>query len=477
MNAKPTIGGRARRGFQALCRVVDRCCTAKTILATTILLLIATWIYPPWIHYGRYQRVTPDVPRGWFFILDTTQREYPDSQITMRIDLGRLLLIDAILGGAGGALAYAFSRRSTARGVVVQAIACTLCAVPITALFALCGIVAVRTQQAVARHNAELESAESVRQQSNELRTLLVTMPDVPTAQQVLAAIEEARGRGNSDVAIYNTLSERFKGFLPIKEIQGLGYKLGNGDYLALRGLTGALTKDALRVQPDDLKKIILFDVQFTSAPPFTGRIRNDLAETVTKVVLRGSFYDSRGQLVEVRSFPVGSESYQSGVPVSFTAWASGNLGQVQKDYRFTLEVTEAFYEQMPAMAAVNTTRATAEDEFVKQLLSGQPAAVRDSVASLQVDEGGDVPKPDLSAPKPKIPALTWPQLVAHPLFQAATREQKQNAVDQYAQKAKAFALTLPGADPAALEEHFNNWTQKTKKRLTNPVTPGQPQK
>jgi hypothetical protein len=482
---QPEKRGRLRRGFQAFCRVVDRCCTAKTIFAATILLLIATWIYPPWIHYGRYQRVPrgpfgglsgadsarPNVPRGWFFILDTNQREYPGSQIIMRVDVGRLLLIDSVLAAVGGVLAYSFSLHSRARVIAVQVVAGTLCAVPITVLLALGTLLAVQMQQAIGRHNAELESAEAISRQSDDLRTLIAAIPDSPSAQQVLAAIENARRTANSDEAIYNRLAERFNGFVPIKEIPGRGYKMANGDGLILGGLTEALSKDALRVQAPDLKKITLFDVRFDGFPSsianFEGRIRNDLSQAVINVVLRASFYDSNGQLVGVRKFRPQQEreSYQPGVPLNFATWAE-DVGHLEKNYTYTLEVAEAFYEQMPV---------TAEDEFVKQLLSGQPAAVRGSVASLQVDEGGDVPKPDLSAPKPKIPALTWPQLVAHPLFQAATREQKQNAVDQYAQKAKAFALTLPGADPAALEEHFNNWTQKTKKRLTNSIAPGQP--
>jgi hypothetical protein len=436
--------------------VIDRCCAAKAILIATVILLIATWIYPPWVHYGRYQRVTPDIPHGWFFILDTNQRE-SDSEVITRIDLGRLLLIDAVLTATGGAIAYVFSRRSAARPRAVRITASGLCAVTIALALWTAGLVAQQTQQAIARHNAELKSTEVNRQQSNDLRNLIAAIPDLPMAQQVLAAIEEARRRGNSDDAIYNRLSERFKGFVPIKEIPGLGYKLGNGDNLALRGLTGALTKDALRVQADDLKKIILFDVQFTSAPPFTGRIRNDLPQVVRNVVLRGSFYDSRGQLVEVRNFPLASESYQPGVPVSFTAWASGNLGQIQSDYRYTLELAEAVYEQMPVQETAKNTVTVTADEFLKEakamLRSGQPNT-------------GLSPHP--------VPV--WKDIVSAPQWHEATPEQRRAVINYYADRAASYAKTLPGAANYDIDKTLAQWRYNTLKahgdgEYVNPLT------
>src|SRR5262249_13896487 len=148
---------------------------------------------------------------------------------------------------------------------------------------------------------------------------------ELPSAQQVLAAIEMAKRKGNSEVAVYCSISQRFNGFIPIKEIPGRGYKIANGgDSASLRGLTEALTKDALRVQVGDLKKIILFDVRFNGFPStivnFEGRIRNDLQQAVRNVVFRASFYDWSGHLQEVKDFRPRQqdESYQSSVPINF---------------------------------------------------------------------------------------------------------------------------------------------------------------
>jgi|SRR5437016_3671170 len=69
-----------RRALRAIRDFVDRHLTAKTVLVVTILLLVSSWIYPPWI-YG-YSRGRPS--HGWFFVFDTTH------EFAMSIDFGRL---------------------------------------------------------------------------------------------------------------------------------------------------------------------------------------------------------------------------------------------------------------------------------------------------------------------------------------------------------------------------------------------------
>jgi hypothetical protein len=91
------------RGF------VDRLFTTKAVLIGTGLLLVASWIYPPWI-VGSYRNVS----HGWFFIFDTTR------ETAMRVDFGRLLLIDAVIVAVGGLFAWAIFSDSTARRVIVR---------------------------------------------------------------------------------------------------------------------------------------------------------------------------------------------------------------------------------------------------------------------------------------------------------------------------------------------------------------------
>src|SRR5581483_7458104 len=69
------------------------------------------------------------------------------------------------------------------------------------------------------------------------------------------------------------------------------------------------------------------------------------------------------------------------------------------------------------------------------------------------------VAQPAVAAPaaSPVSPVPTWDSVASHPEFQKLSPEARQNVVDQYAQKAREFALTLPGADATALDDHFSN--------------------
>jgi hypothetical protein len=59
--------GKTRKALRTIRGFVDRCVTARTVVVVTILLLVASWIYPPWIHYGRYrERNTQKLLTGGF---------------------------------------------------------------------------------------------------------------------------------------------------------------------------------------------------------------------------------------------------------------------------------------------------------------------------------------------------------------------------------------------------------------------------
>jgi hypothetical protein len=78
----------------------------------TILLLVATWAYPPWIAYGKaYDDDQPHHMRTWeplFHSFSLSERsEYPH---IWRIDYERLILMDAIIAGIGASLVVSLRR-------------------------------------------------------------------------------------------------------------------------------------------------------------------------------------------------------------------------------------------------------------------------------------------------------------------------------------------------------------------------------
>jgi hypothetical protein len=290
------------------------------------------------------------VARGWFFILDATQGESNPTSVVLSVDFGRLSLLGGAVVLTGGLAAYAIGRRprasETTRRVILW-----------TGSTALAGIALYTTahfiemiQTAIARHNAEIARGAAIEKQAEDPRLLFATLPDVPTVRQVFLAMRTARTTGNSETAVYDGIAQRFKGFLPVKELGGLGYKMSEGDGVKLVDFVNAMGEAALRVHSIDLKKITLFDVTFSSlrdmpGGSFEGRIRNDLRRSVKNVVIRGSFYNVSGDLIEVRTFPLGG-SYQPGAPQSFSSGFSG-VGKLPKDYRWVAEVAEASFDQL----------------------------------------------------------------------------------------------------------------------------------
>jgi hypothetical protein len=121
---------RTRRALCAIRGFVDRHFTTKTVIALTILLLLASWIYPPWI-LGSYRNVS----RGWFFVFDTTRGT------AMRVDFGRLFLIDVVIAATGGLLAWAVFANSTARRVTVRFAFYTLIILPLIGVVCLGAVV------------------------------------------------------------------------------------------------------------------------------------------------------------------------------------------------------------------------------------------------------------------------------------------------------------------------------------------------
>ncbi len=230
--------GRTRRALRAIRSFVDRRLTTRTVIAVTILLLLASWIYPPWI-LGGYRNLS----HGWFFVFDTTR------ETAMRVDFGRLFLIDAIIVAIGGLLAWTISRNSTARHVAVRVAFYALFVPPLIAVVCL-GAVLI----------------------------------------------------GNAAKLVTN--KPRFDPSKPYEVVQGKTSREPRlqPDWFE-QNAPGV-------VAPDDLKKITLFDVapvlffgDSSRLSAFHGRVRNDLSRAVEKIGLKASFYTARRELIEVRTF------------------------------------------------------------------------------------------------------------------------------------------------------------------------------
>ena len=97
---------------------LERCFTVKSVLSITVLLLVASWAYPP--GYDRSDR-----SHGWFFLFDTSS--------DMKVDFGRLILLDAIIAAIGGWLAFV-CRGERARSIVARVALYSLIAIPIVAI-------------------------------------------------------------------------------------------------------------------------------------------------------------------------------------------------------------------------------------------------------------------------------------------------------------------------------------------------------
>ena len=100
---------RVARFLRATRSFIDRVVTKEAVAALTVLLLLASWFYPPgFLSAGRFSQ------RGWFFLFDT--------QSKMQVDFGRLILFDAIIATVGWLLAWYSSRSGGARLAVALAL-------------------------------------------------------------------------------------------------------------------------------------------------------------------------------------------------------------------------------------------------------------------------------------------------------------------------------------------------------------------
>jgi hypothetical protein len=201
----------------------------------------------------------------------------------MRVDFGRLLLLDGIIVVAGGLLAWAVSDKSAARQTAVRLVFYAL----LGACFA--AVVCLAVASAVVIRNARKTNEDWFAK-------------NAPTWDN-----------------------------------------------------TTAVAPPKSAVSADDLRKITLFDVapvlsfgDSSHLSAFHGRVRNDLSRAVEKIGLRASFYTTRGELIEVRTFWMLGPDWQNlasvlpNSPVSFHGRV--DVENLPVGWTYRLEVIETHY-------------------------------------------------------------------------------------------------------------------------------------
>jgi len=270
------------RALRAIRDFIDRHLTAKAVIAVTILLLLGSWIYPPWI-LGSYRNVS----HGWFFVFDTTR------ETAMRVDFGRLLLIDAILAAIGGLVAWAVSHQSTARRVAVRLALYALFVPPAIAVFCLGVLIIKNVQREVAKSKFDPFKAGAIP----------ISKPWEQFAQVSTVSANDLRKITLFDVVAKSESSDT------------------SSSYTWLTG--------------------------------FEGRVRNDLPRGVEKIGLKASFYNAQGELIEVRTFwlrSVTGNVYQAAppvfpnAPISFKNEYDASVNHLPYGWTYLLEVVEAHY-------------------------------------------------------------------------------------------------------------------------------------
>jgi hypothetical protein len=220
-------------------------------------------------------------------------------------------------------------------------------------------VVAISAGHAIFRYRQKIAAdardkarqAEIAQREARLRQTIDKMLPEVPSASDLLVVIESSRQLGFSDETIFDCLSQKFKGYISVRELDAgkRGYRLDNFQRSQLKNYETAWKHDALIVQPDDLKQITLFDVRLAWPPSFAdnglaGRLRNDLPRAVRNVVIRAMFAKADGTIIEVSTFSLGSyHTFNPREPQIFQS-DNHNIGELPSGYRWSVKVAEATY-------------------------------------------------------------------------------------------------------------------------------------
>ena len=346
-NAKRS--GRIRRVLCAIRDFIERLLTPTAIVVGAVLLLVASWIYPPWVTYGRY------ASHDWYFIFSANTG-------SMRIDLPRLLLIDLIIAVTSGLLAWAICRNSEARRVAARIVLCSI-VILVMALPA----VAVVWRSVVLIQNIQRDAAKRAVARwkffdpatASLIEDYTISPPSTGSARydKFLDKVLICLGRNPPiRVAIpahgeHGTKAE-FPGGMPLSEIAAVVKKKFFSD----------------NVNSDNLKQIALFDVKLDEycykdecKYSFDCKVRNNLPRAVQTLAVKASFYSATGELIEADTFfldydgrarkPMGmdvlaDDDRDATVAPSVTAtfWGSLLLHRLPQGATYRLELVEAHY-------------------------------------------------------------------------------------------------------------------------------------
>jgi hypothetical protein len=333
----------AIRGF------VDRHLTTKTVIVFTILLLLASWIYPPWVTYGRY------ASHNWDFIFSTNTG-------SMRIDLPRLLLIDLIIAVTSGLLAWAISRNSVARRTAARIVFYSIVVLGVAP-----PMVAVLWGSVVLIQNVQRDAAK------REFGTWKIFDPTT------VSLVEDyGMSRWSSGNPRYDNFLDKVLLYLgrnpPIRvSIPAHGEHGGKAAFpgqMSPNDIAAIIKKKFFSddVSPSNFRQIVLFNVELTplgfelqgfSQYAFGVKVRNDLPRAIQSLRVKASFYDAAGKLIEADSFwlhpdallhkptaDVLADDGRATVASGASAAFSGFLGvpQLPQGATYRLELVEAHY-------------------------------------------------------------------------------------------------------------------------------------
>ena len=281
--------GKIGAALRVIPAFVDRQLTAKRLCGATVLLLIASWLYPPWI--------VNDDSHHWFWVFDTSQN------LKMHVDFGRLFLIDAIIAAAGGLFSWAAFHNLRPLRAMVRFAVYSLLLAPFMA--ALCF------------------GAFLIQDRIHDNRMVLKPLPYAGAVSIGAPASQ----RSEYDVVL-----------------NAVGTPKAQTDSEPAGGS---------QVAASDLKKITLFDIGVQgykySISGIYGRVRNGLAKAIHRIGVKALFYTAEGELIEVRTFLMKQRAGLSrderifpNAPISFDEHLP--VDHLPEGYKYQLEVTEARY-------------------------------------------------------------------------------------------------------------------------------------
>ena len=296
-------GGKLRDRLHGVFAAIVGQKNGTVFIVLVLALLLASWIFPPWVHYNpRASGYPASNPHGWFFIFDTEQGEGSGSNVVMHIDFGRLILLDAIIVVGAVVLAWITARlrfnfsvfawlRRRLNSKTGRFVLLTTAAVIVLALLAPIGWQQVVESREAARKETAQAAEKAAAQE--KLRILAGALTECTgktgvTQKQLLRGIRKARELGYSDDEIANYL---FANSDQCAEAKRVGY--------TFQSLESSILESQSKVEENDLKKIEVSDWSWWNDYYVQGRITNGLKQEIRNVALKVTIYDEEKVLFD----------------------------------------------------------------------------------------------------------------------------------------------------------------------------------